>query len=161
MPETAMPKRYWLMKSEPGVYSIDDLEHDGQTAWDSIRNYQARNFMRDDMRIGDEVLFYHSNADPAGVAGIARVSRAAYPDATALNPKSKYYDPKSTKNDNRWCMVDIAFVEKFDRVVALATLRDDPALDGMLVTKRGQRLSIQPVDPPHFRHVLKLGRKKR
>lgn len=155
-----MPKKYWLMKSEPSVYSIDDLKKDGRTSWDSIRNYQARNFMRDEMKMGDEVLFYHSNAEIVGVAGVAKVCREAYPDPTALDKKSKYFDPKSTRDDNRWCMVDVAFVEKFDDVVALATLKKDAKLEGMLVIKRGQRLSIQPVEPAHFRQVVKLGRKK-
>src|SRR5690606_17593040 len=106
-------KRYWLMKSEPGSYSIDDLQRDTRTSWEGVRNYQARNFMRDDMRPGDGVLFYHSGANPPGVAGLAKIARAAYPDPTALDPDSHYYDPKATKEDPRWVMVDIEFVEKF------------------------------------------------
>src|SRR5690625_411312 len=120
-----MPEmRYWLMKSEPGSYSIDDLERDGRTHWDGVRNYQARNFMRDEMRPGDRVLFHHSNAKPPGVAGIAEVVREAYPDHTARDPKSRYFDPKASDDDPRWFMVDIAFVETFDRFVPIGTLRE-------------------------------------
>lgn len=153
-------KQYWLMKSEADTYSIDDLEKDGSTCWDGVRNYQARNFMRDEMKVGDEVLYYHSNAKPPGVAGLARVSREAYPDDTARDRKSKYYDEKATDDDPRWFMVDIEFVEKFADVVSLDELKAAKELDGMLVTKRGQRLSIQPVEAAHFRTVKKMGKKK-
>lgn len=156
-----MAKRYWLMKSEPGVYSIDDLARDGTTAWEGVRNYQARNFMRDDMRVGDEVLFYHSNANPPGVAGIAKIARAAYPDPHAWEPQSRYHDPRSTPGDTVWVTVDVGFVERFGDVVALDELKGAPELEGMLVTRRGQRLSVQPVDAEHFRFVRKLGREKR
>ena len=149
--------RYWLMKSEPGTYSIDDLRRDGQTFWDGVRNYQARNFMRDDMRVGDKVLFYHSNAAPPGVAGLAEVVRESYPDHTARDPKSKYFDPKAGEDDPRWFMVDIAFVEKFDHFVPLGTLRETPGLESMLVTTRS-RLSIQPVTAEEYEIVRKLGR---
>jgi len=153
-------KRYWLMKSEPDVYSIEDLERDGVTEWDCIRNYQARNFMRDEMRVGDAVLFYHSNADPPGVAGVGKVSSEAVPDPTAFDKRSKYHDPKSVKDEPRWWMVHVAFVERFPRLVSLAELKDDAALEGMMVTKRGARLSIQPVEKAHFDRVRKLGRRK-
>jgi predicted RNA-binding protein with PUA-like domain len=149
--------RYWLMKTEPGMYSIDDLERDGTTPWNSIRNYQSRNFMRDDMKVGDRVLFYHSQATPRGVAGIAEVASTAYPDHTALDPKDPYFDPKASDEDPRWVMVDVKFVEKFAELVPLAALKAEPALDGMLVTTKS-RLSIQPVERKHFDRVVRLGR---
>lgn len=156
----ASKKQYWLMKSEPTTYSIDDLERDGTTCWEGVRNYQARNFMRDDMRVGDEVLFYHSNADPPGVAGLARICRAAYPDHTQFDRRSKYFDPKATKDGPRWYMVDLQHVETFGGVVSLETIKADDALDGMLVRQKGQRLSIQPVASKHFRRVRTLGRRR-
>lgn len=148
-------RQYWLMKSEPGTYSIDDLEADGETSWDGVRNYQARNFMRDDMKKGDRVLFYHSNDSPPGVAGVAEVSREAYPDHTAQDPKSDYHDEKATPDDPRWFMVDIRFVRKLPRVVPLPELKADPKLDDMVVTGRS-RLSVQPVEKRHFEHVVRL-----
>jgi predicted RNA-binding protein with PUA-like domain len=153
--------RYWLMKTEPGCYSIDDLSRDGRTFWDGVRNYQARNFMRDDMKVGDEVLFYHSNAEPTGVAGLAKVVRGAYPDHTALDPKNDHYDPKSTVLDPIWMMVDVGFVEKFAEVVTLAELKSSAELTGMMVIQRGSRLSIQPVEEKHFKQVVKLAKKSR
>ncbi len=155
----AAKKRYWLMKSEPGTYSIDDLQRDGSTCWEGVRNYQARNFMRDEMRVGDEVLYYHSNASPPGVAGLARVCREAYPDHTQFDPSSKYHDPKATGDEPRWFMVDIEHVETFDDVVSLEEIKADDRLDGMLVRQRGQRLSIQPVEAEHFRRIRTLGRR--
>ncbi len=155
-----MAKRYWLVKSEPNTYSIDDLERDGRTSWEGVRNYQARNYMRDDMKVGDLVLFYHSNAEPPGVVGVAKVAREGYPDAFALDAKSKYYDPKATAENPIWVMVDIEFVERFAHTVSLDELKAAPELEGMLVTRRGQRLSVQPVDPPHFTHVRKLGKRR-
>jgi len=146
------------MKSEPDTYSIAKLEKDGQAEWDGVRNYQARNFMRDDMAQGDLVLFYHSNAKPPGVAGIARVASAPYPDPTQFKKRSKYYDATSKKDDPRWILVDVAFVERFDDVVSLETLKADKRLGGMLVIKKGQRLSIQPVDKKHFKRVLTLAK---
>lgn len=151
------PMRYWLMKSEPRVYSIDHLARDGQTSWDGVRNYQARNFMRDAMEVGDRVLYYHSNAQPPGVVGLARVCRAAYPDHTAWDPRSEHFDPKSTAENPRWFMVDLEFVEKFPALVSLAELKANPKLAGMLVIRRGQRLSIQPVEPAHFEEVCRMG----
>jgi predicted RNA-binding protein with PUA-like domain len=154
-------KRYWLMKSEPGVYSIDDLERDGSTSWEGVRNYQARNFMRDDVKVGDLVLFYHSNAAPPGVAGIARVSKAAYPDPTQFDRRSKYFDETSSPDDPRWLLVDVEFVEKFPEAVPLDVLKSEPKLDGLLVIRRGQRLSVQPVEKQHFDLIRKLGRGSR
>jgi len=153
-----MPKRatkHWLMKSEPDVYSIDDLERDGRESWEGVRNYQARNFMRE-MVEGDLVIFYHSNAKPPGAAGVGRICRKAYPDDTQFNKKSKYYDAKSKKEDPRWSLVDVEFVEKFGEPVSLQALKDDPALEGMRVTQKGSRLSVQPVDKGHFKRVLKI-----
>jgi len=156
---TAMAKRYWLMKSEPYLYGIDDLERDEVTTWDGVRNFQARNMMRDQMRIGDRVLFYHSNADPSGVAGTAEIARRAYPDLTALDPNSDYHDPKATEEDPRWLMVDVRFVEKFAGVISLATLRETDGLEDMVVIRKGMRLSIQPLTREEFWIVTRLGRK--
>lgn len=149
--------RYWLMKSEPNSYSIDDLERDRTTSWEGVRNYQARNFMRDEMAPGDGVLFYHSNADPAGVAGIARVARAGYPDPTARDPESHYFDPKASDADPRWYMVDLAFVERFPALVPLSAIHDAPGLEDMLLNKKS-RLSVQPVTPEEFEIVGRMGR---
>ena len=153
-----MPKRaarHWLMKSEPDVYSIDDLRRDGTECWEGVRNYQARNFMRE-MAVGDLAIFYHSNAKPPGAAGVCKIVRAAYPDDTQFDGKSKYYDPKSKPEDPRWSMVDVRFVERFDQVVSLRDLKDDAKLEGMRVTQKGSRLSVQPVDKSHFKRVLQL-----
>lgn len=150
----------WLVKSEPDVYSIDDLARDGRTSWEGVRNYQARNFLRA-MRDGDEVLFYHSNADPSGVAGIARVTREAYPDPTALDRRSEAFDPKATAADPRWSTVDLGFVERFPAVLPLARLHGETALEGMELLRRGSRLSVQPVTAREFRHVVALARGER
>jgi predicted RNA-binding protein with PUA-like domain len=147
------------MKSEPDVYGIDDLEKHGTSPWEGVRNYQARNHMRD-MRISDLCLFYHSNAKPPGVVGIARVCREAYPDQTQFDPKSDYYDAKSPKDAPRWDRVDVEFVEKLPVQVTLDQMKADPACEGMLVIRRGMRLSVQPVDEEHFKHVLALGKAK-
>lgn len=155
-----MAKRYWLMKSEPEVYSISDLEKDGTSGWEGVRNYQARNSMRDDMKDGDLVLYYHSNAKPPGVAGVAKVSGPPVPDPSQFDKKSEYYDATSDKAEPRWLMARIAFVEKFAQVVPLDVLKADNALTGMPVLQKGQRLSVQPVSPEHFARVLKLARAK-
>jgi predicted RNA-binding protein with PUA-like domain len=149
---------YYLMKSEPGSYSIDDLERDGSTCWDGVRNYEARNLMRG-MKVGDKVLFYHSNVDPPAVVGLAKVSRAAYPDPTAFDRKSKYYDARSTPADPVWSMVDIAFVRRL-RPVSLADLRDNPALTGMALLRPFQRLSVQPVEAAHFDEVVRMSKRR-
>lgn len=143
---------YWLMKSEPDVFSIDDLaaRPKQREPWDGVRNYQARNFMRDSMTPGDPILFYHSSCAEPGVAGLARVVREAYPDTTALDPQSPYYDPKSSPDAPRWVRVDVELMRKFKRVVTLAELKQDPRFDGMALLKRGNRLSIMPVDKAHF-----------
>ncbi|HEX7052166.1 MAG TPA: EVE domain-containing protein [Longimicrobiales bacterium] len=145
------------MKSEPGAYSIDDLARDGTTCWDGVRNYQARNFMRDEMRPGDGVLFYHSNAEPPGVAGLAEVVRSGYPDPTAQDPANPHYDPKARPDDPRWYMVDIRFVARFDTFVPLEVLKQTPGLEEMLVTRKS-RLSVQPVTESEFEIVRRLGR---
>lgn len=150
------PRQYWLMKSEPEAYSIIDLEHDVSESWDGVRNYQARNYMQQ-MRVGDLVLFYHSNADPPGVMGVARVCKEAHPDHTAFDPGSKYFDPKSKADAPTWYMVDVEYVEKLPNEVTLDLLKQDPDLEGMLVRQRGQRLSVQPVEKRHFARVLKMG----
>lgn len=147
--------KFWLMKSEPEVYSIEDLERDGRTFWEGVRNYQARNFIRDEMQVGDGVLFYHSNSAPPGVAGIALVCRTAYPDPTARDPDSDYFDPRATEHDPRWYMVDVEFQERFPQVVPLAVLREAPGLEKMLVTQKS-RLSVQPVTKREFEIVRKL-----
>ena len=152
----AAKRRYWLAKSEPSTYSIEDLEKDGTTYWDGVRNYQARNIMRDEMREGDLVLFYHSNADPPAVAGVARVCREGYPDFTAWDRKDKHFDPKSDPDNPTWIMVDLAFVEAFEEPVPLQRLKEESSLDGLMVIRRGQRLSIQPVEAGHFRRILKM-----
>ncbi len=145
------------MKSEPDVYSIGDLEREGSTPWDGVRNYQARNYMRDAMAVGDLVLYYHSNTAPPGIVGVAKIVREAYPDPTAFDATSEVFDPKSSPDAPRWFLVDVGFVERLARTVSLEELKADPALADMLVVQRGQRLSVQPVEPAHFRHVLKLG----
>ncbi len=155
-----MAKRYWLMKSEPETYSIDDLERDGTTPWEGIRNYQARNYMRDDMKVGDGVLFYHSNAKPPGAIGIGKVTRTAYPDHFAFDKKSNYYDAKSDPENPRWVMVDVSYVSTFKRIVSLAELKEIPELSEMLVIRKGMRLSVQPVEKDDFALVKKLGNRK-
>ena len=156
-----MPHKYWLMKCEPGAYSIDDLARDGKTSWEGVRNYQARNFMRDEMRVGDGVLFYASNADPSGVAGVAEIVRAGYPDAFAWKKGHEYFDEGSTKTSPTWYMVDIGFVEKFPGIVSLETLKRTKGLEDMVVTKKGSRLSVQPVTRAEFDIVVRLGRATR
>jgi predicted RNA-binding protein with PUA-like domain len=139
------------MKSEPDVFSFDDLKRKRTTMWDGVRNYQARNFMRDSMRRGDLVLFYHSNCAEPGIVGLAEVaSDAAYPDPTQFDPKSGYHDPKSTPGNPRWLVVDIRYKQEVRRPLSLAAIKAHPALSGMLVARRGMRLSIQPVDPAHY-----------
>lgn len=149
--------RYWLMKSEEDVYSIDDLEKDGTTCWEGVRNYEARNVMRDGMKIGDMVLFYHSNATPPGVTGLAKITREAYPDHFAFDASNPYYDPKSDPDEPRWLMVDVGFVEKFPEKVALGRLREEKALEEMALFTR-KRLSVQPVTAAEFERVVAMGR---
>ena len=153
--------RYWLMKSEPDEFSIDDLARakNQSTPWFGVRNYQARNFMRDQMKVGDRAFFYHSSCPEPGIAGIVEISAPAYPDATQFDRKSPYFDAKSTKYAPRWVNVDVKFLEK-TRLVSLAELRSDPALARMRVLQRGNRLSITPVDPAEWTHVVKLAKRR-
>jgi predicted RNA-binding protein with PUA-like domain len=153
-----MAKKYWLMKTEPDAFSIQDLQSrpGKREHWDGVRNYQARNYMRDEMSVGDDVLFYHSSCTPAGIVGLATIAASAYPDPSALNPQSKYYDPKATPLKNPWVMVDVKFKREFKSMLTLDALRGFPALAGMLVLKRGMRLSIQPVTPEEFAILMKV-----
>jgi predicted RNA-binding protein with PUA-like domain len=149
--------RHWLMKSEPEDFSIDDLERVVREPWSGVRNYQARNYMLKDMRVGDGVLFYHSNTAEPGVAGLAEVVSVAYPDPTQFKKKSPYYDPKSTLAEPRWFLVDVGFVRKFDHVVTLARLKDNAGkLGDFELLKRGTRLSVLPVTAAQWRHILSL-----
>ena len=145
---------YWLMKSEPDAYGIDDLERDGRDMWDGIRNYQARNMMRDDMKIGDEVFFYHSNCKEPGIVGIMKIASEPYPDPTQFDPESKYYDPKSSEEEPRWMLVDVEFVRKLARTITLTELKALSGLDGMILLRRGNRLSIMPVEEQHWALIL-------
>ncbi len=149
--------QYWLMKSEPDTFSIRDLSRSPgkTTSWEGVRNYQARNFMRA-MRKGDGVLFYHSNAAPPAIAGIARVVRTAYPDSTAFDKRSKYFDPKSTPSRPQWDMVDIQLVRQFHRPLPLDLLRQEPRLKNMELLRKGSRLSVQPVRQQEWRRILEL-----
>ena len=149
--------RYWLMKSEPDVFGIDDLANAPKktTAWWGVRNYQARNFMRDDMRLGDQAFFYHSSWPEPGIAGIVRVSRRAYPDETQFDPKSEYFDPKSTREAPRWLNVDVTLVRKTP-LLGIQALRSHPQLQSMRVLQRGNRLSITPVQPDEWAFILEL-----
>ena len=148
---------YWLMKSEPHVYPWEQLVQDEQTHWDGVRNYQARNTMRDDMKVGDLVLFYHSNTKPPHIAGLARISREGYPDHTSWDVDSTYFDVKSNPDSPRWFMVDIVPIADFEPNLDLPTLKEMPALEGMPLLARGQRLSVQPVSAEHFSIICNVG----
>jgi predicted RNA-binding protein with PUA-like domain len=144
---------YWLMKSEPDVYGIDDMQRDGREMWDSIRNYQARNMMRDDMKIGDEVFFYHSNCKEPGIVGITRVCSEPYPDPTQFDKSSNYFDPKSTEDNPRWILVDVEFVRKLARNITLSEIKSQKGLE---LARKGNRLSIMPVEKKHWKKILSL-----
>ena len=152
--------KYWLIKSEPNVFSIDDLKKVKREAWDGVRNYQARNFMMKEMKPGDLALFYHSNAKPPGVAGIAKVAGETYPDPTQFDKRSDYYDSKSKQDNPRWWLVDFQFVKKFKQEVPLDALKADNQLSEMMVCQKGTRLSITPVQAKHYERVLKLAGEK-
>jgi predicted RNA-binding protein with PUA-like domain len=154
-----MPRKYWLMKCEPSAYTIEDLARDGTTGWEGVRNYQARNFMRDEMQVGDGVLFYASNADPSGVTGLAEIVRAGYPDEFAFRKGHAYYDEASSKDNPTWYTVDVGYVETFPAIVPLDVLKRTKGLEQMLVTKKGSRLSVQPVTRAEYDIVVRLGRK--
>jgi len=148
--------KYWLMKSEPDAYSIDDLRRDGREMWDGIRNYQARNMMRDEMKIGDEIFFYHSSCKEPGIVGLARVAGEPYPDPTQFNKKSRYFDPKSSEDDPRWYLVDIEFLRKTKRNITLVELKKEKSLEDMTLMRKGNRLSIMPVSTKHWKKILSL-----
>ena len=148
---------YWLIKSEPDAFSIDDMESAGTEHWDGIRNYQARNFMRDDMKIGDQVLFYHSNCKPPGIVGICEVASGPYPDHTAFDPNEKYFDAKSDPDNPRWLMVDMRFVRKLKRMITLEEIKQHAdRLEDFALVRRGNRLSVMPVSRDHFEFILSL-----
>ncbi len=150
---------YWLVKSEGSCYSIDDLKQDKKTSWTGVRNYQARNFMRD-MKKNDQVFFYHSNGtpkDPAGIYGLAKVSAQVHPDETQFDKKDDHYDPKATREKPIWECVDITFVKKFKVPITLEQIKFEPSLSGMILTQKGSRLSIQPVSEKHFKELMELG----
>lgn len=146
----------WLMKSEPNVYSIDDLKRDKKTYWEGVRNYQARNFLRDSLKKGDQVFFYHSNAEPPGIAGVAEVVKEGYPDPEAFNKKSKYFDERSKKEKPTWYVVDLKFVKKFKEILPLESLKKVKGLEKMPLLQRGQRLSVQPVSSKEWQVISKL-----
>ena len=152
--------RYWLMKSEPEDFSIDDLARVGREPWSGVRNYQARNYMWKDMKVGDGVLFYHSNTDEPGVAGLGEVVSEPYPDPTQFRKKSPYFDPKSKPDEPRWWLVDVEFERKLARPVTLAMIREDPAFEDFTLTRRGNRLSAFPVSRAHWRRILELEKLK-
>lgn len=149
--------KYWLFKTEPDVFSIDDLKREDVSMWEGIRNYQARNFLRDEVKVGDKVIIYHSNAKPPGAVGVAKVVRASYPDHTAFDAKAKYFDPKSDPENPRWFMVDVKYQSTFKRMVPLAEIKERPELSEMLLNKNS-RLSIQPVSKEDFERVVALGK---
>jgi predicted RNA-binding protein with PUA-like domain len=151
-------KKYWLFKADPQDFSIDDLANEpGQTTcWDGVRNYMARNLLRDDIKKGDEVLFYHSNSSPKGVVGICRVVKSGYPDNTARISKSRYFDPKATEDNPIWYMVDVKLVRKLPKVIELSELKETRGLEKMMVTQRGSRLSVQPVTPSEWDIIMKF-----
>ena len=152
------PRRHWLLKSEPSSFSYADLlaAPKRTTCWDGVRNHQARNFMRDDMQVGDLAFLYHSSADPTGIAGVVEIVRAAYPDPTAFDPDDSHFDPKSRPDAPTWVMVDVRAVRAFDEVITLAELRAAPGLEGLEVLRRGSRLSVQPVSAEHWERILAL-----
>jgi predicted RNA-binding protein with PUA-like domain len=153
--------KYWLFKSEPETFSIDHLYKRAKKTehWDGVRNYQVRNMLRDDIKVGDKAFFYHSNATPPGIVGIVEIVKAGYPDFTAFDPESKYYDPKSSRDKPRWFMVDVRFVQKFKRMITLEEIKQHPQLSSMLVARRGSRLSITPVSALEWKTILTLEKK--
>jgi predicted RNA-binding protein with PUA-like domain len=156
-----MAERHWLFKSEPNAYSFDDLVADGVAEWDGVRNFQVRNWLRDDVKVGDRVLFYHSTTPPVGVVGTAKVVREGYPDHTAWDPASEHPDPRSTPDKPIWFMVDIEPERKFDRIVTLDEMRAQPELSDMMTLKRGSRFSITPVSKLEFDTIVALGTTRR
>ncbi len=154
----AAPQRFWLLKTEPTAYSLDDLKRDGRTGWGGVRNYQARNLLRDELKPGDGILFYHSNAEPPGVAGLARVTRGGHPDPTAWRKGDVHFDPASTPTRPVWFQVEIEFTERFPRFVPLEEIRACHELQDMVLLKRS-RLSVQPLEKHHFDRIARMGRR--
>lgn len=148
--------KYWIFKSEPSTYSIDDIMRDVTTYWNGVRNYQARNFLRDDVKIGDQVLFYHSSCEVPAVVGLCEVVKNGYPDFTAFDPKSEYFDPKSKMKEPTWFMVDIKFVKKFRNPVTLQNIKSNPKLKNLKLVQKGNRLSIIPITKDEFDEILKM-----
>ncbi len=148
--------QYWLMKSEPGEFSIDDLARVGVEPWDGVRNYQARNFMRDEMAVGDRAFFYHSSCKTPAIVGTMEIASEAYADATAFDPENSHYDPKSDPENPTWMLVDVAFLGKLEKPVTLTQLRREPALADMRLLQRGNRLSVMPVEQRHWQHILEM-----
>ncbi len=147
---------YWLFKTEPDAFSIDDLKKVKQEMWDGVRNYQARNFLRDDIKVGDKVFIYHSSCKNVGITGIAKVVKDSYPDPTQFDPESKYHDPKSQPDNPRWFVVDVAFEQKFDQVITLAQLKHNPQLSEMKLLQKGNRLSIMPVTEQEWQSICAM-----
>jgi predicted RNA-binding protein with PUA-like domain len=156
--KTNRMKRYWLLKTEPETYCIDDLVRDKRSIWEGVRNYQARNFLRDDLQVGDQALFYHSKTKTPGVAGVVKIVRAGYPDPTQWDKKSKYFDKKAASDKPIWYAVDVELEEVFDKFVTLRELKQSRALDGLMVLKKGMMLSIQPVEKHHFELIVYMGK---
>jgi len=154
-----LASKFWLIKSEPDVFSIDDLAKakNKTTYWDGVRNYQARNFIRDEMKLGDKIIFYHSNSVPPCAAGICEVVKEAYPDFTAFDPEDPHFDPKSKKDNPAWMMVDVKFVKKFSTLVSIDEMRGNPKLKDMKLLQRGNRLSVMPVTKDEFEEIVKMG----
>jgi predicted RNA-binding protein with PUA-like domain len=150
--------QYWLFKSEPDTFGIDHLKNRPKQTehWDGVRNYQARNMMRDQIKVGDKAFFYHSNCTPPGIVGTMEIVRAAYPDPSSWNPESKYYDPKSSPENPRWFMVDVRFIKKFPRMITLDEIKNHPLLENMMVARRGNRLSITPVTEEEWNVICSL-----
>jgi predicted RNA-binding protein with PUA-like domain len=157
-----MAKKYWLVKSEPEVFSIDDLakSKNQTTYWDGVRNYQARNFLRDDMKLGDLVLYYHSNTEPNAIVGVCEIVKEGYSDFTAFDPKDIHFDPKSKKENPTWIMVDIKLVKKFINEITLADIKANPKLSKMRLVQRGNRLSVMPVEKKEFDEILQMSKTK-
>ncbi|MCF8060139.1 MAG: EVE domain-containing protein [Bacteriovoracaceae bacterium] len=154
-----MPKKYWLMKSEPDEFSIQDLKRKNVEPWTGIRNYQARNFLRDEMSVGDEVLFYHSSTKPPGIAGTMTIASAPYPDPLQFKKGSKYFDESASKESPRWISVDVQFQAIFATYIPLEMLKKEKALEGMKILQKGTRLSVTPVTASEFKHIVKMGGK--
>ncbi|WP_131668849.1 EVE domain-containing protein [Psychrobacter pygoscelis] len=152
---TSNTNKHWLIKSNPKCFSIGDLQQKGSDMWEGVRNYRARNFMRDDMQVGDQVLFYHSSAKPSGVAGVVTVTRAGYPDPTQFHPESRHYDPRALQDKPRWYVVDVAFSYAFADILPLSTLKDIPALEDCLLLRKGcEQLTVLPLEARHWQAIM-------